>query len=144
VFKSNPQYLEWTGEPDYGPDELRDDWENARDTEGRHLLALRDRETSEILGVIEYAEINAADGHPWIGLIMVASGHHRKGLAGEAMQAVCDRVDLNWASPIRMAVIEENRAGIALAISLGFQPYGETFQYLGSEERRLVLLQRRL
>jgi RimJ/RimL family protein N-acetyltransferase len=144
VFQSNPRYLEWTEEGEYGPDELRGDWESARDAEGRHLLALRDRDTSEILGVIEYVENNPSDGHPWIGLIMVASGHHRKGLAGEAMQAVCDHVHLNWASPVRMGVIEENQAGIALAISLGFQPYGEAFQYLGGEERHLVLLQRRL
>ena len=144
MFQSNPQYLEWTGEPDYGLDALRDDWQNARDAEGRHLLALRDRDTSEIVGVIEYVENNAADGHPWIGLIMVAAEHQRKELAAEAMQAVCDHVDLNWASPIRLGVIEENVAGVALAISLGFKPYGETFQYLGEAERRLVLLQRRL
>jgi hypothetical protein len=33
---------------------------------------------------------------------------------------------------------------MALAIALGFEPYGETFQYMGEDERRLVLLQRRL
>jgi RimJ/RimL family protein N-acetyltransferase len=144
VFKSNPQYLQWAEEGEYGLDELRGDWENARDTDGRHLLALRDRDTSEILGVTEYMELNAADGHPWIGLIMVAANHQRQGLGAEALQAICDQVHLNWASPMRMAVIEENRAGMALAIALGFEPYGETFQYLGEEERRLVLLQRRL
>ena len=144
MFQSNPHYLAWTEEGDYGLDELRGDWENARGTEGRHLLALRDRDTSEILGVVEYVDLNPSDGHPWIGLIMVAAEHQRQGLAAEALQAVCDQVHLNWASPMRLAVIEENRAGVALAISLGFQPYGEAYQYLGGEDRRLVLLQRRL
>ena len=144
VFKSNPQYLEWTEEGDYDLDTLRADWETARSAQGRNMLALRDRETAEILGVIEYLDVNANDGHPWIGLIMVAAEHHRKGLAGEALLAVCDHVHLNWASPIRLGVIDENRAGLGLAISLGFEPYGEAFQDLGGGERRLVLMQRRL
>ena len=144
VFKSNPQYLEWTEGGDYDLDTLRADWETARSTQGRNMLALRDHETAEILGVIEYLDVNANDGHPWIGLIMVAAEHHQKGLAGEAMLAVCDHVHLNWASPIRLGVIDENRAGLGLAISLGFEPYGETFQDLGGGEQRLVLMQRRL
>jgi RimJ/RimL family protein N-acetyltransferase len=144
VFKSNPRYLEWTEEGAYDLDALRADWETAHATEGRYMLALREKEAGEILGVIEYLENNAADGHPWIGLIMVAADRQREGLGGEAVQAVCDHVHLNWASPVRMAVIEDNRAGLALAISLGFEPYGEAFQDLGGGERRLVLLQLRL
>jgi hypothetical protein len=60
------------------------------------------------------------------------------------MEAVCDRITLNWASPIRLGVIDSNHAGLALAVSLGFEPYGETLQDLGTGEKRLVLLQRRV
>ena len=108
------------------------------------MLALRDRETGKPVGVIEYLEVNPTDGHPWIGLIMVGAEHQRAGLAAEAMLAVCDHVYLNWASPVRIGVIDENQAGLALAISLGFEPYGETFQDLGGGERRVILMQRRI
>ena len=108
------------------------------------MLALRDRETGATVGVLEYLENNPNDGHPWIGLIMIDAERQREGLAAEAMEAVFDRIGLNWASPIRLGVIDDNEAGLALAISLGFQPYGEAVQALGGGERRLVLLQRRL
>jgi RimJ/RimL family protein N-acetyltransferase len=108
------------------------------------MLALRERETGELIGVIEYVDLNPGDGHPWIGLIMVRSERQREGLAAEAMLAVCDHVYLNWASPVRIGVIDENQAGLHLAISLGFEQYGEAVQDLGGGEQRLVLMQRRL
>lgn len=108
------------------------------------MLALRDRGTGEIVGVLEYLEVNPNDGHPWIGLIMVSANRQEEGLAAEAMEAVCDLITLNWASPIRLGVIDENHAGLGLAVSLGFEQYGETVQDLGAGERRLVLMQRRL
>jgi RimJ/RimL family protein N-acetyltransferase len=123
---------------------LRADWETARSAEGRYMLALRDSKTRQLVGVIEYLDVNPSDGHPWIGLIMVGSERQREGLAAEAMLAVCDHVHLNWASPVRIGVIDENQAGLRLAVSLGFEQYGETVQDLGGGERRLVLLQRRL
>jgi RimJ/RimL family protein N-acetyltransferase len=144
VFQSNPRYLEWNEGGEYDLEMLRGDWESARTAEGRNMLALRDRETGELVGVIEYLEVNPDDGHPWIGLIMVGSERQREGLAGEAVLAVCDHVHLNWASPMRLGVIDENQAGLALASSLGFERYGETVQGLGGGERRLVLVQRRL
>jgi RimJ/RimL family protein N-acetyltransferase len=144
VIRSNPQYLSWTEESDYDLDALRADWDAANETEGRHMLALRDRDTSEVVGMIDYLENNAGDGHPWIGLIIVAAARQREGLAAEAVEAVCVHVHQNWAQPIRMAVIDENKAGLALAISLGFEQYGETYELLGGEERRLVLVQRRM
>jgi RimJ/RimL family protein N-acetyltransferase len=123
---------------------LRADWQSAHDAEGRHMLALRDRRTGETVGVLEYLEINPTDGHPWIGLIMVSAERQREGLAAEAMEAVCNLIGLNWASPIRLGVIDENHAGLALAVASGFQPYGETVQDLGAGDRRLILMQRRL
>ena len=143
VYLSNPQYLEWTEGGDFDIELLREDWKNVQSAEGRHMLALRDRESAEPIGLIEYLEVNPNDGHPWIGLIMVRADRQREGLAAEALEAVCDLITLNWASPIRLGVIDQNNAGLALAVSLGFQPYGETFHDLG-EELRLVLLQRRL
>lgn len=143
VFQSNPRYLEWTMGAEYDLETLRADWESAREGEGRNMLALRERETDVLVGVIEYTDLNPSDGHPWIGLIMVAAERQREGLAAEAMQAVCAHVNLNWASPVRLGVIDENQAGLALAISLGFERYDETYQDLGAGERRLVLMQLR-
>jgi RimJ/RimL family protein N-acetyltransferase len=142
VFEGNQRYLEWTEGGEYDLAALRMDWESAESAEGRHMLALRDPDTAQPVGVIEYLENNPNDGHPWIGLIMVAANRQREGLAAEAMLAVCDFVHLNWASPMRIGVIDDNQAGLALAISLGFEQYGETYQDMGSEVR-LVLMQRR-
>ena len=143
VFHSNPRYLEWTEGGEYDLEKLRADWESARDGEGRYMLALREHETGEPVGVIEFMDLNPMDGHPWIGLIMVAAERQREGLAAEAMQAVCAHVNLNWASPMRLGVIDENEAGIGLANSLGFEQYGEAYRDLGAGEHRLVLLQLR-
>ena len=108
------------------------------------MLALREPETGAPIGVIEYLDNNPMDGHPWIGLILVSAARQREGFASEATRAVCEHVNLNWASPMRLAVIEDNHAGLGLAISLGFEQYGETYQDLGGGEQRLVLLQLRL
>jgi RimJ/RimL family protein N-acetyltransferase len=107
------------------------------------MLAIQDRRDGELVGVIEYLEINDHDGHPWVGLIMVHADRQREGIAGEAMLAVCEHVNLNWASPVRIGVIDENRAGLRLAVSLGFQPYGEADDDLGGGPARLVLMERR-
>ena len=128
MFESNPDYLEWTEGGEYGIDVLRQDWEAARSTVGREMLAIREREGNAIVGVIDYLEFNDRDGHPWIGLVMVRADRQRDGIAGEAMERVCDHVNLSWASPVRIGVIDHNRAGLGLAVSLGFQPYGETEQ----------------
>jgi RimJ/RimL family protein N-acetyltransferase len=144
VFHGNPRYLDWTEGGEYSLDTLREDWQSARDSQGREMLAIRDRNTNEVVGVLEYLEVNQQDGHPWIGLLMVSAERQREGLAAEALEAVCDRITLNWASPIRLAVIDENKAGLALAVALGFEPYGEVFQDIGAGQQRLVLMQRRL
>jgi RimJ/RimL family protein N-acetyltransferase len=142
VFESNPQYLEWTG--GYDMEALRADWESSRTERGRNFMTIADGATREIVGLIEYLEVNPNDGHPWIGLIMTGAERQRKGLAAEAMDAVCRHVNLNWASPVRLAVIDQNEAGLGLARSLGFEQYGEAWQDLGAGEQRLVLMERRM
>jgi RimJ/RimL family protein N-acetyltransferase len=143
AFESNPEYLEWTDGADYGIELLRQDWQNASQSPGRHMLGIRDRDTGELAGVIEYVENNEHDGHPWIGLIIVRADRQKDGIAGEAMLAVCGHVNYNWASPVRLGVIEHNRPGLALAVSLGFQPYGEAEQEFGAGPARLILMERR-
>jgi RimJ/RimL family protein N-acetyltransferase len=144
VFQSNPRYLEWTQGGQYEMDTLRADWESARDTEGRHMMAISERASRELVGVIEYLDVNPNDGHPWIGLIMTRAARQREGIAREAMDAVCHHVNLNWASPVRLAVIDQNEAGIGLAESMGFERYGDAWQDLGAGEQQLVLLERRM
>ncbi len=115
----------------------------ASSTAGREMLAIRDREARAIVGVIDYLEFNERDGHPWIGLLMVHADRQREGIAGEAMLRICEHVNLSWASPVRIGVIDHNRAGLGLAVSLGFQPYGEAEEDLGGGPVRLVLMERR-
>ena len=107
------------------------------------MLAIRQRKDGTIVGVIDYLELNDRDGHPWIGLIMVHADRQREGIAGEAMLRVCDHVNLSWASPMRIGVIDRNRAGLGLAVSLGFQPYGDAEEDFARGPLRLVLMERR-
>jgi RimJ/RimL family protein N-acetyltransferase len=144
VFLSNPEYLGWAEGGEYDRDKLEQDWKSAASEPGRHMLALRESRTGELIGVIEYLEHNERDGHPWVGLIMVHSSRQRQGFAAEAMRAVADQIHMNWASPLRLAVISENEAGMRLALALGFEPYGETEQDLGAGVQQLALMQRRL
>jgi RimJ/RimL family protein N-acetyltransferase len=143
VFLGNPQYLEWTEGGDYDLEKLKLDWHMAKITPGRHMLGLREKKSGKLVGVIEYLELNEHDGHPWIGLIMVRDERKREGFAAEAMNAVIDRLRMGWASPVRLAVIAENEPGMRLALSLGFESYGETEQRMAAEAQRLILLQRR-
>jgi RimJ/RimL family protein N-acetyltransferase len=142
VFESNPRYLGWTG--GFDMEALRGAWESARSERGRNFMAITHGAARELVGVIEYLEVNPNDGHPWIGLIMTRADRQREGFAREAMDAVCHHVNLNWASPVRLAVIDQNEGGLGLAESLGFEPYGEAWQDLGTGEQRLVLLERRM
>jgi len=144
VFLSNPEYLGWTEGGDYDLEKLQRDWEVARIDPQRHMLALRETETGELVGLIEYLDHNERDGHPWIGLIMVHASRQREGFAAEAMSAVAERIHLNWASPLRLAVISQNEPGLRLALALGFEPYGEAEQPTAGGELRLLLMQRRV
>jgi len=144
VFLGNPEYLEWTEGGDYDLEMLKSDWQVAGTDPQRHMLGLRERATGELVGVIEYLDHNERDGHPWIGLIMVASARQREGFGAEAMSAVAEHIHLNWASPLRLAVISKNEPGMRLALALGFEPYGEAEQPLGGGPQRLVLMQRRI
>jgi RimJ/RimL family protein N-acetyltransferase len=144
VFLANEDYLRWTEGGAYDLEKLQRDWHVATVSPGRHMLALRERDGGELVGVLEYLDNNDHDGHPWIGLIMIRPERQREGFASEAMEAACERIGMNWASPIRLAVIEDNEAGIGLAASLGFERYGETEQYMDAGLVRLVLMQRRL
>jgi RimJ/RimL family protein N-acetyltransferase len=143
VFLSNPEYLGWAEGGDYDRAKLEQDWQAAASEPGRHMLALREARTGELIGVVEYLEHNERDGHPWVGLIMIDSSRQREGFAAEAMRAVADQIHLNWASPLRLAVISENEAGLRLALALGFKHYGEAEQDLGDGTQELVLMQRR-
>jgi RimJ/RimL family protein N-acetyltransferase len=143
VFLSNPRYLEWTEGGEYDLERLQLDWHVAQEDPARHMLALREKESGELVGVIEYMELNERDGHPWIGLIMVAEPHQRRGFAAEAMEAAIERLALGWASPVRIGVIAENDPGMRLALALGFNPYGRTEMRMNEGIQELVLLERR-
>jgi RimJ/RimL family protein N-acetyltransferase len=143
VFGSNPEYLAWTEGDEYDLDALQRDWHVAEITPGRHMLRLREKETGVLVGALEYLELNERDGHPWIGLIIVRDDRKRQGFAGEAMSAMIEQLRMSWAAPIRMAVIARNEAGMRLALSLGFNPYGEAEQRMAEGVERLILLERR-
>jgi RimJ/RimL family protein N-acetyltransferase len=144
VFLSNPEYLGWTEGGDYDLETLQRDWHVTELDPQRHMLALRESASGALIGVLEYLEHNERDGHPWIGLVMVSADRQREGFAAEALTALADQIHLNWASPLRLAVIAQNEAGMRLALALGFEPYGEAEQPLGGGYQRLVLMQRRL
>ena len=67
------------------------------------MLAMqRPPDRGSSIGVIDYLEVNRTDGHPWIGLIMVARRPAARGLRERGDELpVCEHVNLNWASPVQ-------------------------------------------
>jgi RimJ/RimL family protein N-acetyltransferase len=143
VFLSNPLYLEWTEGGEYDLERLKLDWHLSQEDPARHMLVLREKATRELVGVIEYLELNERDGHPWIGLIIIGEAHQRRGFAAEAMEGAIERLAMGWASPVRIGVIDQNDPGMRLALSLGFTPYGRTEMRMNEDMQEIVLLERR-
>ncbi len=145
VYASRPEYLALVegsaGEPArYDLAMLERDWTLAQATPGRVYAGVRLRASNELVGVLDWLDPNPADGLPWIGIVLVAAPHGRRGYGREAVEGLLARA--RW-PVVREAVIEGNEAGLALARALGFQPLERRLQRLPGGPTSLLVLERR-
>jgi RimJ/RimL family protein N-acetyltransferase len=125
VWSSNPDYTALTegsgGEPGhYDLQMLQRDYAVAQLVPGRVFAALRERDSSELVGVIDWMYENPDDGEAWLGLIMIARSRQRRGFAHEAVSALAGHVAGTGRRRLRAAVIEGNAAGVSNIGALGF------------------------
>jgi RimJ/RimL family protein N-acetyltransferase len=126
VYRSNPAYLDLTegsgGVPGaYDRGMLERDLTLAAITPGRHAAVLRIRADGACAGVLDWMDENPNDGAPWLGLIMIHSGHQRQGMATEAVAGLAEHGRRAGWTRLREGVIEANEAGMALALAAGMR-----------------------
>jgi RimJ/RimL family protein N-acetyltransferase len=146
VYDSNPFYIELTegvaGAYDLG--RLERDLAVAHSTPGRELAAVLEKESGELIGVLDTLLENESDGKPWIGLLMIRADRQHEGFASEVVLGFGDRLRELGVSVVRSGVIDGNEAGRRLTERLGFEQVRTTAMRMGSGERTVRVLERRL
>jgi RimJ/RimL family protein N-acetyltransferase len=125
IYLSNPEYVSAhegsRGEAGYYDLQMfQRDWHLATMMPGRHSLSLYLRATSEPVGIADYLEENPSDGMPWLGLLMIAGPHQRRGLGTEAFDRLAAhfRDELHWPT-LRLGVRADNQPALAFWRRLG-------------------------
>lgn len=125
LYASNREFQALSGDfPD--PDDIRPEqvaaevaevWE---DPDAEILLA---RDQGRLVGVAFTLahHPDPADPDPWIGLLMIDAGVHRKGYGRRLAAAVEDRFRSAGRSAVRLAVLANNPKALAFWTSLGYE-----------------------
>ncbi len=99
---------------------VRQYWEGAQLDPRRHLLVIGAQPSGTIVGLIDFVTESPADGCPWIGLVLIHGDHQRRHFGAEALAAVAANLAGQGHVTVRMAVLEDNAAGLAFAHAMGF------------------------
>lgn len=142
VFASNPDFLQLREEmAPYDLESVTRYWEMAKLDPRRHVLLVVHKNTGMVIGVLDFVDQSPVDGEPWIGLVMIHSGHHRHGFGTEAVHAVAGFVGSQGRRGVRMAVIEDNETGLAFARHAGFEAYGQAGAAAVGTNRRVASME---
>lgn len=127
VYLSNPEFVAMSegsaGEAGhFDLDMLQRDWHVQTSLLGAVMLGVYLKESGEPVGIAGYLAENPSDGYPWLGLLMIAAGHQRRGLGSEAYSRLAKhfRTDLGWAA-LRLGVLRDNAPARAFWDRLGFR-----------------------
>jgi RimJ/RimL family protein N-acetyltransferase len=121
------------------------DWHIAQMMPGNHWLGCYLKAQGEAVGFIGFLEENEDDGKPWLGALIIHSAYHRQGLGTEAFYCLTDHFRGEYSWPVlRAGVLEQNKAGLAFAHHLGFQPVQEGMKRFSGGEQRFFVLERSL
>ena len=92
LFNSNPDFIEaseqFTGKRSYDLSEAEMYLWVATNQEYSRCLAIRLRETDELVGTTCLLVSHYKEPYPWIGLLLIHGRHHRQGLGTEAAVAI--------------------------------------------------------
>lgn len=149
LFASNPSFLSLRRDiadtpTGYDVESVARYCETAMFDAARHLLIAVDRSTDEPIGLVDFVEASPADGHAWLGLILVAGEHHRQGYGSEMVRAICGRLGANGCPKVRVAVLEDNQPGREFLAELGFAPYDAAPIATTPESGPAVLMEKQL
>ncbi|WP_405680531.1 GNAT family N-acetyltransferase [Streptomyces sp. NBC_00868] len=123
LYASNPDYCRDAGE--YDPehieaDRVEADLREEAGTEACEVLLARDAQGT-LVGLLSLLNRHPRDGRPWIGLLMVHGGLHRKGFGRLLVDLVEERFRSEGRDGVRLAVLENRPPSLAFWSSLGWQ-----------------------
>ncbi|MEV4416966.1 GNAT family N-acetyltransferase [Catellatospora sp. NPDC049609] len=90
---------------------------------GVEVLLARDPEAGDgapLAGVAVVLRSHPADGLPWIGLLLVDARRQGRGLGRAVAEEVHERLRRHGSPAVRLAVLENNPAGLAFWTALGY------------------------
>lgn len=123
IYASNPEYGRASGEYEHERIQAHQVEAGLREdtgTGGFDVLLARDIE-GQVVGLVSVLRQHPRDGYPWIGLLIVHGGQHRKGHGRLLAKLVEERLRAEGRNGARLAVLENNPAALAFWSSLGWQ-----------------------
>jgi RimJ/RimL family protein N-acetyltransferase len=149
VYLSHPEVLAVTegsageaGRYDRGMLE-RDLWISELDPT-RHTAGLFLRDPGTCIGVLDWVDENPNDGLPWIGLVMVAAGHTRRGYAREALTGLFAHGRAGGWTCVRAAAPAESPPALGLLGSAGMHEIERRIHRFAAGERSIVVFERQV
>jgi RimJ/RimL family protein N-acetyltransferase/protein associated with RNAse G/E len=137
IFNSNPEFVAAAegGKQAYTAEEiaryLHQEWRR----ENSHCLAIRRRDTGELIGTAALLVPNPDDGHAWLGLLILARRWQRSGLGAEALAAIERRLAADLWSELRLNVLTVNEHAYRFWLRQGYRVRERTHD----QNRREVL-----
>lgn len=142
VFASNADFLQLREEiASYDLQSVTRYWEAASLDPDRHVLLVVHKNTGIVIGLLDFVDQSPTDGKPWIGLVMIHTGHQRRGFGTEAVHAVTDLVGSRGHHTVRMAVIDDNETGLAFARHVGFEASWRAGTAVEGTNERVTLME---
>jgi RimJ/RimL family protein N-acetyltransferase len=146
VYLSNPAVLAVTegsageaGHYDRGMLE-RDLWLSELDA-ARHTAGLFLRDEDTCVGVLDWLDRNPDDDSPWIGLVMVDSGHKRRGYGREAVLGLLGQGRAQGWTRARAAALADDTATLGLLAAVGMREVDRRRRSFAAGERSVVVLE---
>lgn len=123
LYASNGDY--WRSAGEYDPENIdagvvEADLRREVFTDGCELLLARGEDGS-LAGLLSLLDEHPRDKQPWIGLLMVHGGRHRKGVGRLLAGAVEEKYRNEGKVRIGLAVLENRPSSLAFWTSLGWQ-----------------------
>ncbi|MFD2369528.1 GNAT family N-acetyltransferase [Brevibacillus sp. GCM10020057] len=128
VYNSNPDYMEYAyGQRSVSIDTIcQDHAENAGFADS-YSYCLRTASSHPPIGIAQFILRNPRDGHPWLGLLMIARHAQGNGYAKEFLDCLIHWYRENGYTSLHLGVLEKNKAVVPFYESCGFAVYEERF-----------------
>lgn len=145
VFNSNPEFVaaseQGSGKCAYTQDDTGMYVWQESNRENTHCLAIYRNDTRELIGTIALQVPNPADGHPWIGLLVIGKPWQRQGLGEEVITAIERRLALEGRHEVWLNVMTPNEGARRFWDRCGYRVVQEDRDQDG---RAVVMMVKRL